>query len=180
MPPKKYKTNPVVKKISDIKVKTKNNNKTRKLLEKVVERYKQLKTRKSSPPKSSHTNIDLGVPALPIDELLIEINKHDPTIARNDIPPIDIPEKFIPPVSSNPSTPPHYISYSDISPLNSTEYSPHTNKDYIEPIRIPPQDSILPYNVPSLTAYELINQNIFNAKQNYKGGKKKRKTRKKK
>lgn len=178
MPPKKYKTNPIVKKISDIKVKTKNNNKTRKLLEKVVERYKQLKTRKSSPPKSSHTNIDLGVPALPIDELLIEINKHDPTIPRNDISYIKIPEKFIPPSSSNPSTPPNYISYKDISPLHSTEYSPNTNKDYIEPIQIPIHRSILPFNVPSLTPNEIIERNIFNVNQNYKGGKRKRKTRK--
>ena len=124
----------------------------RKLLEKVIEKYKQ------------H----------------IETSKHDPTIARNDIPPIDIPEKFIPPLSSNPSTPPNYISYKDISPLHSTEYSPHTNKDYVEPIRIPTQEKILPYGVPSLTAEELIDNELLTINREYKGGKKKRKTRKKK
>tara|TARA_Y100000816_G_scaffold204086_1_gene150444 strand:+ start:2262 stop:2708 length:447 start_codon:yes stop_codon:yes gene_type:complete len=124
----------------------------RKLLEKVIEKYKQ------------H----------------IEASKHDPMIPRNDIPPIDVPEKFIPPVSSNPSTPPHHISYSDISPLHNTEYSPLTNKDYVEPIRIPTQERILPYGVPSLTAEELIDNELLTINREYKGGKKKRKTRKKK
>ena len=102
MPPKKYKTNPIVKKISDIKVKTKNKNKTRKLLEKVIKKYKQhLKTKDSSRPTSSPVSFDLGVPALPLDEALIEASKHDPMIPRNDIPPIDIPEIFIPPAWNN-------------------------------------------------------------------------------
>lgn len=151
MPPKKYKTNTVKKKISDIKSRSKKRAETRKLLEKVVEKYKQ------------H----------------IEASKHDPTIARNDIPPIDIPEKFIPPVSSNPSTPPHYISYSDISPLNSTEYSPHTNKDYVQPMPVSIFKTVLPYGVPSLTAEELIDNELLTINREYKGGKKKRKTRKK-
>lgn len=124
----------------------------RKLLEKVIEKYKQ------------H----------------IEASKHDPMIPRNDIPPIDVPEKFIPPASSNPSTPPNYISYNDISPLHSTEYSPHTNKDYVEPIRVPSINKTLPWGVPSLTAEEIIENDLFTINPEYKGGKKKRKTRKKK
>ena len=179
MPPKKYKTNPIVKKISDIKVKTKNNNKTRKLLEKVIEKYKQhLKTKDSSRPTSSPVSFDLGVPALPLDEALIEASKHDPMIPRNDIPPIDIPEKFIPPASNNPSTPPHHISYSDISPLHNTEYSPHTNKDYVQPMPVSIFNTVLPYGVPSLTADEIIDNDLFTINTQYKGGKKKRNTRK--
>ena len=153
----------------------------RKLLEKVIEKYKQhLKTKHSSRPTSSPVSFDLGVPALPLDEALIEASKHDPMIPRNDIPPIDVPEKFIPPASSNPSTPPNYISYNDISPLHSTEYSPHTNKDYVEPIRVPSINKILPWGVPSLTPEEIIENDLFTVNPEYKGGKKKRKTRKKK
>ena len=124
----------------------------RNLLEKVVEKYKQ------------H----------------IEANKHDPTIPRNDIPPIDVPEKFIPSASINPSTPPHHISYNDISPLHSTDYSPYTNKDYVQPIRVPTHEKILPWGVPPLTPEEIIDYDLFTVNPEYTGGKKKRKTRKKK
>lgn len=143
MPPKKSKTSKTTRKKSA---------KIKRLLEKVVEKYKQ------------H----------------IEASKHDPMIPRNDIPPIDVPEKLIPPVSSNPSTPPHHISYSVISPLDDTDYSPYTNKDYVDPIRVPSINKILPWGVPSLTAEEIIENDLFTVNPEYTGGKKKRKTRKKK
>ena len=58
--------------------------------------------------------------------------------------------------------------------MHSTEYSPHTNKDYVEPIRIPTQEKILPYGVPSLTAEELIDNELLTINREYKGGKKKK------